>query len=63
MVTDKTKEEFNMTTMKRNKNQIRPKTYPNAAEPGYFLNRIIDGMLAAATGMVTVAILFFLVML
>lgn len=52
-----------MTTMKRNKNQIRPKTYPNAAEPGYFLNRIIDGMLAAATGMGTVAILFFLVML
>lgn len=52
-----------MTTMKRNTNQNRPKAYPNAAEPGYFLNRMIDGLLAAATGMGTVAILFFLVML
>ena len=36
------------------------KPYPNAVEPTYFLDKIIDGILAVATVMGTVTILFFL---
>ena len=36
------------------------KPYPNAADPNYFLDKVIDGMLALATVMGTVTIFFFL---
>ena len=36
------------------------KPYPNAVEPGYFLDKLIDGILATATVMGSVTILFFL---
>ena len=36
------------------------KPYPNAAEPNYFLDKVIDGMLALATVMGSVTIFFFL---
>ena len=36
------------------------KPYPNAVEPGYFLDKVIDGMLALATVMGSVTIFFFL---
>ena len=34
---------------------------PNAAEPQYFIDRLVDGALAVATGMGTMTILFFLI--
>ena len=34
---------------------------PNAAEPGYFLDKLLDGILAVATGMGTLTIIFFLI--
>lgn len=36
------------------------KPYPNAVEPAYFLDKVIDGILAAATVMGSVTIFFFL---
>ena len=36
------------------------KPYPNAVEPGYFLDKLLDGMLALATAMGSVTIFFFL---
>lgn len=36
------------------------KPYPNAVEPSYFLDKIIDGMLALATVMGSLTIFFFL---
>ena len=35
--------------------------YPNAADPGYFLDKILDGLLAAVSCMGCVTIFFFLV--
>ncbi len=37
--------------------------YPNAAEPTYFLNKLVDGMLAVVTGMGSVTFFLFLVTL
>ena len=37
--------------------------YPNAAERGYFLNKIVDCALAALTSLGTVVILFALIIL
>ena len=34
--------------------------YPNAAEPQYYMNKLLDGMLSLATGMGCVTIFFFL---
>jgi len=34
--------------------------YPNAAEPGYFANRILDGITALAICVGVVTVLFFL---
>lgn len=34
---------------------------PNAAEPQYFTDKLVDGALAVATGMGTLTILFFLI--
>ena len=36
------------------------KPYPNAAEPTYFLDKVIDGILALATVMGSITIFFFL---
>ena len=36
------------------------KPYPNSVEPTYFLDTVIDGILAMATVMGSVTILFFL---
>ena len=36
------------------------KPYPNAVEPNYFLDKVVDGMLALATVMGSVTIFFFL---
>ena len=35
--------------------------YPNAADPRYFLDKLIDGVLAVSTGMGTLTIIFFLI--
>ena len=40
-------------------NYRRP--YPNAAEPQYFIDRLVDGILAVATSMGTLTIVFFLI--
>ena len=37
--------------------------YPNAAEPQYFLDKLVDGALAVVTGMGTLTIFFFLILL
>ena len=34
--------------------------YPNAAEPQYYMNKLLDGMLSLATGMGCITIFFFL---
>ena len=52
--------------VKKNKNRrsnlyVYRRPYPNAAEPSYYLNKVIDVMLAVATGMGTITTLFFLV--
>ena len=56
--------------MKRNKSRQNlsiyrhyRRPYPNAAEPGYFLDKLVDGMLALVTGMGSVTFFFFLVTL
>lgn len=51
------------TTVSRSRGHVRPAPYPNAAEPRYFLNKLIDGALALATGAGTFTILFFLMTL
>lgn len=35
--------------------------YPNAADPNYFLDKLVDGLLSAATCMGTITIFFFLI--
>ena len=51
--------------MKQTKNKVIPvsdayrhyrRRYPNCADPHYFLDKILDGLLALATGMGTVTI-------
>jgi len=42
-------------------NYRRP--YPNAADPQYFIDKLVDGALAVATSMGTVTIIFFLMTL
>ena len=37
------------------------KPFPNAAEPQYFLDKLIDGILAVATSFGTLTIVFFLI--
>ena len=52
------------TQTKRIQNANRPtyaRPFPNAAEPRYFVDKLIDGVLAVATGMGTLTILFFLI--
>ena len=36
------------------------KPCPNAADPGYFLNKLVDGLLSFATCMGSITIFFFL---
>lgn len=40
--------------------RIYRRPYPNAADPSYFVNKIIDVMLAVVTGMGSVSALLFL---
>jgi hypothetical protein len=41
--------------------RIRRYTYPNEADPGYFMGKLLDGITAIVTGMGTVTlILYFL---
>ena len=47
-------------TVYRPQSNIRPLPYPNAAEPRYFLNKFIDGVLADVTSAGPFTILFFL---
>lgn len=35
--------------------------YPNAADPAYFLDKLVDGLLSIVTCMGTITIFFFLV--
>lgn len=35
--------------------------YPNAADPQYFIDKLVDGALAVATSMGTLTIIFFLI--
>lgn len=35
--------------------------YPNAADPGYFIDKLVDGMLAVVTGMGSITFFLFLV--
>lgn len=51
------------TAVNRSKSQLRiyRRPYPNAADPGYFTNKLLDGILAVCTGMGTITILFFLI--
>lgn len=39
------------------------KPYPNAAEPTYFIDKLVDGLLSVATCMGSITIFFFLVTL
>jgi hypothetical protein len=50
-------------TNKRQNYFARPRrsyTYPNEAEPGYFLGRLLDGITALVTALGTVTLLMFL---
>lgn len=53
-----------MKTIANNRNYsarpIRSYPYPNAAEPGYFAERILDGLTALAICIGVVTVLFFL---
>ena len=49
-------------TNKRQNYFARPRrsyTYPNEAEPGYFLGRLLDGITAAASGIGIVTLLMY----
>lgn len=54
------------STVKKHKNSksnlyIYRRPYPNAADPTYFLNKLVDSILAVVTGMGTISIMLFLV--
>jgi len=55
------KKQMNQNNLRIYRHYRRP--YPNAAEPSYFLNRIVDGMLALVTGMGSIVFFMFLVTL
>lgn len=40
---------------------LRFRPYPNAADPRYFVDKLVDGILAVATGMGAVTIFFYLI--
>ncbi len=42
-------------------NYRRP--YPNAADPQYFIDRLVDGALSVATALGSITVFFFLVIL
>ena len=41
--------------------QAYRRPYPNAAEPRYYMNRLLDGLLSVATCMGCVTVFFFLI--
>ena len=61
---DKTKEELHMKTATVNRHYsarpVKSYPYPNAAERGYFADRILDGITALAICVGVVTVLFFL---
>ena len=55
--------------MKRRNQKIIPissayrhyqRPYPNAADPQYFLHKVLDGLIAFASGMGSITVFFFL---
>lgn len=53
------------TAVKKHRNQrarlyVYRRPYPNAADPSYFLNKLVDAVLAVVTGMGTISALLFL---
>ena len=58
------KEETKMKSIAINRQtKVHYPAYPNAAERGYFLRRLLDGALAVATAVGAVVVLIFLLML
>lgn len=54
------------TAVKKPKNSkpnlyVYRRPYPNAADPSYFLNKLVDTMLAVVTGMGSISVLLFLI--
>jgi hypothetical protein len=40
--------------------KVRRYSYPNAAEPGYFLNKVLDGITIAVSGFGLITTLLFM---
>ena len=40
---------------------LRCRPYPNAADPSYFVDKLVDGILAVATGIGAATIFFYLI--
>ena len=40
---------------------VRSYPYPNAAEPGYFAGKLLDGLTALVTGIGVIAVMIFLI--
>lgn len=53
------KEEYNMKNIRVYRSKHTP-AYPNEAAPGYFTQKLLDGITSAVTGMGILAIFFFL---
>lgn len=54
------------TTVKKHSSRnphlhIYRRPYPNAADPNYYIDKVIDGMLAVVTGMGSISALLFLI--
>ena len=58
------KEEINMTrTHSYSTRRSRRYPYPNEADPSYFTERLLDGITAVVTGMGTVTLLLYLLLI
>ena len=55
----KTKQTIKKNTLYIYRHYRRP--FPNAAEPSYFINKLVDGMLAVVTGLGSITFFAFLV--
>ena len=54
---------MNRTIRKKKRTSMhrQPARYPNAAAPGYYVDKLIDGILSLVTVMGAVTVLFFLI--
>ena len=43
--------------------KVNSSPFPNAADPHYFIDKLVDGALAVVTSLGTLTILFFLILL